>query len=127
MHDKVKKALVAARDAELFTCCVVAYVSTMSMYTHGQSPATCLITHNCQADSLNAPECRVQITKGSAIFMGRVDSCFGWQVGGNEQGEFRTQLLCGGGKPAADQFCRYSFIPQPLIARHVVKHAAVAT
>lgn len=78
--------------------------------------ATCFITHKHQAKSLNAPECRVQITKGSAIFMGRVDSCFGWQVDGNEQGEFRTQLLCGGGKPAADQFCRYSFIPQPLAA-----------
>ena len=50
--------------------------------------------------------CRVQITKGSAVFMGRVDSCFGWQVQGTEHGEVRTQMLCGGGKPAADQFCR---------------------
>ncbi len=49
----------------------------------------------------------MQITKGSATFMGRVDSCFSWQVNGTADGEVRTQLLCGGGKPAADQFCRY--------------------
>ncbi|KAL3162489.1 hypothetical protein ABBQ32_010152 [Trebouxia sp. C0010 RCD-2024] len=38
--------------------------------------------------------------------MGRVDSCISWQVEGTEQGEYRTLMLCGGGKPAADQFCR---------------------
>ncbi|KAL3141125.1 hypothetical protein ABBQ38_003477 [Trebouxia sp. C0009 RCD-2024] len=38
--------------------------------------------------------------------MGRVDSCVSWQVQGTDQGEYRTCMLCGGGKPAADQFCR---------------------
>lgn len=50
--------------------------------------------------------------------MGRVDSCFGWQVGRNEEGDFRTQLLCGGGRPAADQFCRYSVLAWALFAWH---------
>ncbi|DBA69714.1 TPA: hypothetical protein ACH3X2_012645 [Trebouxia sp. C0005] len=66
---------------------------------------TCVVsTVPSDTDNFTFPE--MQITKGSATFLGRVDSCFSWQVNGTANGEVRTQLLCGGGKPAADQFCR---------------------